>query len=126
MSIQYTLDQIQSIIGGKISGDGNTIITGVASIEAATDGNITFIKNDGLIPQVLTTKASAIGVHREIRELKKPQIITENPFLAFIKFMEVIDRERCKRPTGVHPTAIISKEAIPGKRYPWETSCCSL
>ena len=115
MSIQYTLNQIQSIIGGKISGDGNTIITGVASIEAATDGNITFIKNDGLIPQVLTTKASAIVVHREIKELKKPQIITENPFLAFIKFMEVIDRERCKRPTGVHPTAIISKEAILGK-----------
>ena len=85
MSIQYTLNQIQSIIGGKISGDGNTIITGVASIEAATDGNITFIKNDGLIPQVLTTKASAIVVQREIKKNKKKKKKTKKKHLSFFQ-----------------------------------------
>ena len=115
MSIQYTLNQVQSIIGGKIIGDGNTVITDVTGIEAAGEGDITFIKNDTLIPQALISKASAIVVHREIQALKKPQIIIENPFLAFTRFTEVIARERYRRPTGIHATAIVSKNAIIGK-----------
>src|SRR5574341_315862 len=115
MSIQYTLSQIQSIIGGKIIGDRNTVITGIASIEVVREGDITFIKNDTLIPQALMSKASAIVVHREIQAIKKPQIIIENPFLAFTRFMEVIARERHRRPTGIHATAIVSKNALIGK-----------
>ncbi|MBU6390650.1 MAG: UDP-3-O-(3-hydroxymyristoyl)glucosamine N-acyltransferase [Planctomycetes bacterium] len=115
MSIQYTLNQVQSIIGGKIIGDGNTVVTDVASLEAAKEGCITFIKDDSLIPQAMKSTASAIVVHREIQTLKKPQIVAENPFLAFTRFTGVVAEERYKRPAGIHPTAIISKEAIIGK-----------
>ena len=113
--MEYTLIQIQSFIGGKIIGDGNTIISDVASVESAKEGGITFIKDDTLIPQALISKASAFVVHREIQALIKPQIVTENPFLAFAKFMDVIAREKYKRPAGIHPTAIISKEVVIGK-----------
>ena len=115
MGIQYTLKQVQSIISGKIIGNGDTIITDVASVETAKDGSITFIKDDSLIPQAMKSMASAIVVHREIQALKKPQIVVENPFLAFTRFTEVVAEERYKRPAGIHPTAIISKEAIIGK-----------
>ena len=115
MGIQYTLNQVQSIIGGKIIGNGDTLITDVASVETAKDGSITFIKDDSLIPQAMKSMASAIVVHREIQALKKPQIVVENPFLAFTRFTEVVAEERYKRPAGNHPAAIISKEAIIGK-----------
>ena len=115
MGIQYTLKQIQSIIGGKIIGNGDTIITDVASVETAKEGSITFIKDDSLIPQAMKSTASAIVVHREIQALGKPQIVVENPFLAFTRFTEVVAEERYKRPAGNHPTAIISKEATVGK-----------
>src|SRR3972149_12212129 len=115
MGIKYTLNHVQSIIGGKIIGDGNTVITDVASIEAAKEGSIPFTKNDSLTPQAMKSMASAIVVHREIQTLKKPQIVVENPFLAFTRFTEVVAKERYKRPAGIHPAAIISKEAIIGK-----------
>jgi UDP-3-O-[3-hydroxymyristoyl] glucosamine N-acyltransferase len=115
MGIQYTLKQVQSIIGGKIIGNGDTIITDVASVETAKDGSITFIKDNSLIPQAMKSMASAIVVHREIQALKKPQIVVENPFLAFTRFTEVVAEERYKRPAGIHPMAIISKEATVGK-----------
>ena len=115
MGIQYTLNHVQSIIGGKIIGNGDTIITDVASVETAKEGSITFIKDDSLIPQAMKSMASAIVVHREIQTLKKPQIVVENPFLAFTTFTEVVAEERYKRPAGIHPTAIISKEAAVGK-----------
>src|SRR3989337_4376632 len=113
--MEYTLNKIQSIIGGKIIGDGNTVITDVASIEAAKEGSITFVKDDSLIPQAMKSMASAIVVHREIQALKSPQIVIENPFLAFTRFTEVVAEERYKRPAGIHPAAIVSKEAIIGK-----------
>ena len=115
MGIQYTLNHVQSIIGGKIIGNGDTIITDVASVEVAKEGSITFIKDDSLIPQAMISRASAFVVHREIQALIKSQIVTENPFLAFAKFMNVIAKEKYMRPAGIHHTAIISKEAIIGK-----------
>lgn len=113
--MRYTLNQIQSITGGKITGDPGVVITGVASVGTAKEGDITFIKDDTLIPEALITGASAIVAHREIQTLKKPQIVTKNPFGAFIKLMETIAKERGERPTGIHPTAVISKEASIGK-----------
>ena len=112
--MEYSLNQIHTIIGGKIIGSGNVCITGVASVEAAKEGDITFIKNDTFIPQALLSKASAIVVHREIQSLQKPQIVTENSFLAFTRLIEVVAKERYKRPVGIHPAAIISKDAIVG------------
>lgn len=113
--MKYTIKQIQSIIGGKITGDPNTLITGIASIDTAKEGDITFIKDDTLIPNAIASKASAVVVHRDIGTLKKPQIIREDPFLAFTKFMEVVGRERYMRPSGIHPTAVVSKDAVVGE-----------
>ncbi|MEP9412460.1 MAG: UDP-3-O-(3-hydroxymyristoyl)glucosamine N-acyltransferase [Candidatus Brocadia sp.] len=113
--MKFTLNEIQSITGGKIIGNGDTCITGIASVEVARKGDITFIKNDSLVPQALMSNASAIVVHREIQQLKKPQIVIENPYHAFTKFMEVVAKEQYARPPGIHPTAIVSKEAIIGK-----------
>lgn len=113
--MKYTLGQIQSIIGGKIIGNADVVITGAASIGTAKEGDITFIKDNTVIPRSLTTSASAVVVHREIQALKKPQIIIENPFFAFIKFTHIIAREIYRRPAGIHPTAIISEKAIIGK-----------
>lgn len=112
--MKFTLNEIHAILGGKIIGDGNTCITGLASIEAAKEGDIAFVKNDVLVPQALTSRAAAIVIHREIQQLKKPQIILENPTLSFTKFLEIVAQERFKRQAGIHPTAVISKEATVG------------
>ncbi|MFN3532452.1 MAG: UDP-3-O-(3-hydroxymyristoyl)glucosamine N-acyltransferase [Candidatus Brocadia sp.] len=113
--MKFTLNEIQVITGGKIIGSGDTCITGIASVEVAKEGDITFIKNDSLVPQALMSNASAIVVHREIPQLKKPQIVVDNPYLAFTKFMGIVAKERYMRPTGIHPTAVISKDATIGK-----------
>ncbi len=113
--MKFTLNEIQSIVGGKVIGNGDTCITGIASVEVAKEGDITFIRNDTLAPQALTSQASAIILHREIQALKKPQIAIENPYLAFTRLMEIVAKERYNRPAGIHPTAIISKTAIMGE-----------
>lgn len=112
--MKYSLNQIQAIIGGKIIGDGDTLITGIASVELARKGDITFIKNDSLISYAVSSQASAIVTPHEIPSIKKPQIAVENPFMAVTRFMAVIAGERFARPPGIHPTAVISKQAVVG------------
>jgi UDP-3-O-[3-hydroxymyristoyl] glucosamine N-acyltransferase len=113
--MNYTLSQIQSIIGGKLIGGDNLRITGVGSIDDATTGDITFIKDETYVEKIQKTGASAVIVHRIIEGVKKPLIVVENPFLAFTEFLAVISREKQERPQGIHPTAIISRDAIIGK-----------
>lgn len=113
--MKYTLNQIQSITGGKIVGSADTIITGLAGIEAAKAGDASFVKDDTLILQAVRCGASALVTHREIPELKKPHVAVENPFRAFTRLMEAAARERFHRPEGVHPTAILGKDVAIGK-----------
>ena len=74
----------------KLSETGNTLITGIASVELAKEGDITFIKNDSLVSYAVSSQASAIVTPREIPSIKKPQIAVENPFMAVTRFMGVI------------------------------------
>ncbi|MCF6149568.1 MAG: UDP-3-O-(3-hydroxymyristoyl)glucosamine N-acyltransferase [Candidatus Kuenenia sp.] len=113
--MEYTLNQIQSIIGGRIFGEGETVISGIASIEYAEKGDVTFIKNDALIPKALSSLASALVVHREIPELKKPYIVIKNPFYAFTLLMEDVAKKRFARPANIHHSAIISNNTTIGK-----------
>lgn len=113
--MKYSLSQIQTIIGGQIVGNKDTFITGVSSIEYANEGDITFIKNDNFVRQALQSNASAIVVHRELSQLKKPQIVVDNPFPVMIKFMEYVAKERYGRTPDIHPTAVVSKKATIGE-----------
>jgi len=113
--MKYTLQQIQSIIGGEVVGDENTYITGVASIQSAKKGDITFIKTDDLISQALKSQASAFVVHRKINELDKPQIIQKNPFLSFTKLMGEVTRLNFFHKPGIHPTAVIGQKVTIGR-----------
>lgn len=113
--MKFTLSEIQSLIGGKIIGNENTCITGIASVATAKEGDITFVRNDSLVQQALTSCAAAFVIHRETPQLRKPQIVVENPNLSFTKLLGIVAQKRYIRPAGMHPTAIISKEAVVGE-----------
>ena len=112
--MEFTIKQIQEIIGGKVLGDENLIITGVSSIENSDEGDISFIKNEKFVSKVLETKASAVVSHRPIEETKKTLIIVDNPFPAFIKLLKVISDQKQQRPRTIHPSAVISKDSSIG------------
>ena len=113
--MEFTLNQINKIIGGKLQGDANLVITGVSSIENSKDGDITFIKDENYIKKALKTKASAIVAHKTIEQINKSLIIVDNPFLSFIKLLRVISDQKQTQTQTIHPSAIIAKSASVGK-----------
>ncbi|HHT9121159.1 MAG TPA: UDP-3-O-(3-hydroxymyristoyl)glucosamine N-acyltransferase, partial [Candidatus Hypogeohydataceae bacterium YC41] len=113
--MEYTLREICSLTGGIVLGDGSTKITGVGSLEGAGPGDITFVKGEEFIRNALNTEASALVTHREIKEIKRPQIVVEKPFLAFVKVLQIYSKEKLKRPQGIHSKALVAKTANIGK-----------
>ena len=56
---QTTLQQLAEHTGGRVRGDGNTIITSAATLEQAQPGQISFLNNNRYLPLLQATRASA-------------------------------------------------------------------
>jgi len=113
--MDLTVGKISTIIKGKLTGSKDVMITGAASLENAKEGDITFIKNESLLEMAYKTDASAIIVPKNIPNFNKPIIVKKEPFLAFIKLLQLIIDQRYKQPRGIHPSAIIAKAVKKGK-----------
>jgi UDP-3-O-[3-hydroxymyristoyl] glucosamine N-acyltransferase len=108
-------------LGCRLEGDGTTDITGVAGIDHATPGQITFLANRRYSPLLKSTHASAVliedGVVLEREASQKPlaALRTSNPYLAFAQSIELFYHPPAYAP-GIHPTAVIGNSADIGSR----------
>ena len=113
--MRKTLAEIAAIVKGEVVGDQNLVITGLSGIKEAKQGDLTFIANPKYIPLSRTTKASAILTPRNVAVSGKPIIRTENPSLAFGRIASLMFATDAFFPKGIHPTAVIAKDAVIGK-----------
>ncbi|MGE5307549.1 MAG: UDP-3-O-(3-hydroxymyristoyl)glucosamine N-acyltransferase [Deltaproteobacteria bacterium] len=110
-----TLREIAELVKGELLGDGSIVIKGVAGIEDAGEGEITFLANPRYTPFLNKTGASAVITGREVSPGTKPLIRTDNPSLAFTKVVSFLNPPQVKPLSGIHPSAVISKGARLGK-----------
>jgi UDP-3-O-[3-hydroxymyristoyl] glucosamine N-acyltransferase len=107
--VKKTLKEIADFIGGELIGDGNIKIAGVAGIQEAQEGDLTFLANPKYQPYLKNTRASAVITAKDIKEADKPIILTDNPSLAFVKAVSFIAPCEVSRPKGIHASAIIGQ-----------------
>ena len=75
-----TVDEIAARVGGQVVGDGNRPIFGVAAIEEATDGDLTFLANQKYRSFLETTNAAAVLVDRDTVSEGKNLIQVDQPY----------------------------------------------
>ena len=83
--MKKTLKELAEWVEGTVIGDGEVEISGVAPIEEAKPGEITFIANPKYLSRLSETQASAVIVSKDIRQADKPLLSAENPYLAFAR-----------------------------------------
>ncbi|MBU1124635.1 MAG: UDP-3-O-(3-hydroxymyristoyl)glucosamine N-acyltransferase [Candidatus Omnitrophica bacterium] len=113
--MKKTLQEIAAHIGGEVVGDGSIVITGVAGIKEARQGDITFLANVKYLPLLDTTCACAVIAGKDPLKTSKPIIRTENPSLAFAQAIALLTPSCVTHPRGIHPTAVIGKNVSLGK-----------
>ena len=110
-TFELRLQEIQTIAGGgEIVGDSEFICRGVASLKAAKENELSFVKNERYIGEALDSRAGALIVPAKIAESHANQLIVDEPFLAFGHVLQQVAREKRRQQTGIHPTAVISND----------------
>jgi UDP-3-O-[3-hydroxymyristoyl] glucosamine N-acyltransferase len=108
------LKELAEVVGAVVIGDGDVEIVGVASIEDARPGEITFIANPKYRSRLKETRASAVIVGNDITEAEKPLLRTANPYLAFGQILALYS-DIPYQPKGIDPKAWVSPTARVGK-----------
>jgi UDP-3-O-[3-hydroxymyristoyl] glucosamine N-acyltransferase len=110
------LQELAQKLECRLEGDPAVEIHGVAGIEQASPGEVTFLANRRYAPNVKTTRASAVFVEDGVEIEREPgqpalaKLRTSNPYLSFAKGIELF-YESPKYAPGIHPTAVIAKSA---------------
>jgi UDP-3-O-[3-hydroxymyristoyl] glucosamine N-acyltransferase len=115
------LRELAEVVGGTVIGDEEVEISGVAAIEVARAGEITFIAHSKYLPKFAETKASAVIVSKEIPSSPMPLLCVANPYLAFAKILTLFSK-KSYQPKGIDPSAWINPAARMGQEltiYPF-------
>jgi UDP-3-O-[3-hydroxymyristoyl] glucosamine N-acyltransferase len=104
------LKEIATRLGCGLDGSAEIDITGVAGIEDAQPGQLTFLSNRRYRADVEKTRASAIIVGRKEEGISLPMLRADDPYLSFAHAIELFYKAPRYEP-GVHPTAVVSKSA---------------
>jgi UDP-3-O-[3-hydroxymyristoyl] glucosamine N-acyltransferase len=111
-----TLKEIAQLIAGEILGDADAVITGVAGIEDAHEGDITFMANSKYQSFLDRTHATAVIAGRDVVRGGSASLIrVDNPSLAFTKAVSFILPQKIVHPKGVHASAVVAPGAVLGK-----------
>jgi UDP-3-O-[3-hydroxymyristoyl] glucosamine N-acyltransferase len=111
------LGEIAQRLGAELvaGGDaGECEIRGVAGIEEAGPGQITFVANPKYAAAAKTTRATAVIVAPDFPQIPAAMLRSSNPYLAFAQAIELFYQSPKYAP-GVHPTAVIDPAAKIGR-----------
>jgi len=112
--MEIKVSELCELVEGELHGWGDAVVTGVASLDKAGPGDVTFAKRERL-KDVAKTGATAILVPEVVTGVEIPQIVVENPYFAFGKILRLVVKEQSADPKGIHPAAVIGEGVKLGK-----------
>jgi UDP-3-O-[3-hydroxymyristoyl] glucosamine N-acyltransferase len=107
-------------LGCRVDGNPELEIRGVAGIDRAQPGDLTFLANRKYFPLLKTTLASAVLVEEGVSISREPgaeplsALRINNPYLAFSQAIGFFYQPPAYKP-GVHPTAVVAPSAVVGE-----------
>jgi UDP-3-O-[3-hydroxymyristoyl] glucosamine N-acyltransferase len=107
-------------LGCKLEGDGNVEVRGVAGIESAQAGEVTFLANPKYSRELTRTLATAVFLNEKVVLKRGPglpplaALRSQNPYFDFARAIELFCAPAAY-PAGTHPTAVVAKSAKIGE-----------
>jgi UDP-3-O-[3-hydroxymyristoyl] glucosamine N-acyltransferase len=109
--VPKTLQELADYVGGRVEGDPERVIRGVAGIDEATPEDITFVANPKYVRRLRETRAGAVIVSPGLSRAPCDRLVCENPYLAFARIVEYLMWEPQTHPPGIDPAAHVDPTA---------------
>jgi UDP-3-O-[3-hydroxymyristoyl] glucosamine N-acyltransferase len=107
------LRDLAAHLGATLEGDGEAEITGLAGIEDAAAGELTFVANPRYARLAHTTAAGAVLVAPDFPPISAATLRLKNPYLAWARAIALFHPAPVY-PPGIHPTAVVDPSATVG------------
>jgi len=109
--VSLSLREIADHIGAELRGDDSVMIDSVASMDAASPGSITYIKERSYLDYLVDTQAAAVILKAEFADLcSVPVLIVKDPYLAYARVARLFHPLRPVQP-GIHISAQVGDDA---------------
>lgn len=114
MGNEFRLSELAARAGARLEGDGDVLVTGVAPIEEAGPGQVTFLANPKYTPFARTSSASAIIAKERVEGARPAFLLSDNPYYTFACVIEMF-HPPARPPAGISPAASVHPGARLGK-----------
>lgn len=113
--MQIRLGEIVGALGGRLNGDPDREVSAIAPLERAGPGDISFLAQVRLLPQLAQTHAACVVVrpeHELAAVARGAAIVSPDPYLYFARLTQWwVARAGVRPAAGVHPSAVIEPGA---------------
>lgn len=112
MTATITLGQLAEFLGATLRGPENKQITGLATLQEAGPGQVSFLANPQYRKFLATTHAAAVLLKPADAEgYAGDALLIADPYLAYARISHLFD-PKPKATPGIHPTAVIADDAV--------------
>ncbi len=103
-------------LDAQMHGDGDIVITGIASMHSAEPSHITFLSNSRYREQLATCNAGAVVLTQaDLPFCKAASLVVKNPYFTYARMAQIMDTTP-QPAQDIAPSAVISPQAILGGR----------
>ena len=108
------LAELAQQLDAELHGDGDLVITGVASMQTAQAGHITFIVNPRYHEQLASCQASAVVMtEADLPFAKGAALVVKNPYLTYARMAQILDSTP-QPAQNIAPSAVVDATATLG------------
>lgn len=110
MTAPHTLGELARLVGGNLEGDPELPIHGIASLDRAEPGQLSFVAARRYVAAAEQSRASAFLAAPNVTVPGRPVIRVAQPYLALAAVLRVFHPARPLRP-GIHDAAVVAESA---------------
>ncbi|TGN39816.1 UDP-3-O-(3-hydroxymyristoyl)glucosamine N-acyltransferase [Marinobacter confluentis] len=105
------LGDIAAELGAQLRGEPDIEITGLATLQAATPGQIAFLANPSYARHLADTRASAVIISPSVADkFTGAAVLMDNPYFGYATLSHRFDPAPVAA-AGIHPSAVVSASA---------------
>ncbi len=106
-----TLAQLAQRLGVELRGDGAVAVSGVATLQHAVPGELSFLANPKYRGHLLTTRASAVVLApADVPGCPVAALVAENPYACYARAAQLLHPPQAAQP-GIHSSAVVDAQA---------------
>ncbi len=114
--MNLTVAKLAEFIGGDVDGDANVVVSGMAGLRDAGEGDVSFLANPKYAHLLEKSPASAVIVAEGCEAASTAVLIrVKDPDAAFARLAKLLGPDPVVHPAGVHPSAVVAADVELGE-----------